>query len=56
MEKLTVSITANDLIAEMVSENERPDILDFISSLVDYVEGYGFDFRDEVVKRLEEDK
>lgn len=55
MQKLSVSITTNDLIAEMVAENSASDIVEFISDLVDYAEGY-HNFRDDVINRLEEDK
>lgn len=53
---ITVKVSENDLIAEMVANSNKEDLINFISDLVDYVEGYGFDFRDEVIKRMEADK
>ena len=52
MPELKVEVTPKDIVDSLVME----EIVTFIADIADRVEGYGYDFRDMVIKRLEADK
>ena len=53
---MNINISSNDLIAQINEEMEADELLDFIADLADIKSFYRHSFRDDIIKRMEEDK
>lgn len=57
MAVLKIEISDREVAVQLFEEADSvKDMVDFVSTFVDHIEGYGYDFRDMVIKRLEADK